>query len=133
MSFAAVNLLAVIVAAVLAFVFGALYYGALSRPWQRAGRIDPVLARPGAVVLAVTLGCELVAAFVLAALMAGLGMTTIGGGLAVAFWAWLGFVVSSMAMNHRYQGYGWDLTAIDGGHWLGALLIMGAVIGWFSA
>jgi hypothetical protein len=132
MSFAGISYAAVAIAAVLAFVFGSVYYGVLSKPWQRAGRIDPVNARPGPALLAVTLVCEVVAAFVLAAFMQGLGQTGIGGGLTVAFFAWLGFVVSSMAMNHRYQGFGWDLTIIDGGHWLGALLIMGAVIGWWG-
>lgn len=132
MDLSGVNYLAVLVAAVLAFVFGAVYYGVLSQPWQRAGRIDPVQAKPGPALLAVTFVCELVAALVLAAFIAGLGQATLGGGLAVAFFAWLGFIVASMAMNHRYQGFGWDLTAIDGGHWLGAMLIMGAVIGWWG-
>ncbi len=132
MSFAGISWIAVVIAAVLAFVWGAAYYGALSAPWQRAGRIDAVQARPGPALLAVTFVCELVAAAVLASFMIGLGRMTLTGGLAVGFFAWLGFILASMAMNHRYQGYGWDLTAIDGGHWLGAMLIMGAVIGWWS-
>jgi hypothetical protein len=37
-----------------------------------------------------------------------------------------------MTVNHRYQGFGWDLTLIDGLHWLGVALVMGAVIGWFG-
>ena len=45
----------------------------------------------------------------------------------------LGFVVTTLSVNHRYQGFGWGLTAIDAGHWLGVLLIMGALIGWFGA
>ncbi len=132
MSFAGINWIAVAVAAVLAFVWGAIYYGVLSKPWQRAGRIDPLNARPGPTILAVTLVCELIAAAVLAMFMLGLGQMSIAGGLTVGFFAWLGFIVSSMAMNHRYQGFGWELTAIDGGHWLGAVLIIGAVIGWWG-
>ncbi|TGS90152.1 DUF1761 domain-containing protein, partial [Mesorhizobium sp. M2D.F.Ca.ET.178.01.1.1] len=27
----------------------------------------------------------------------------------------------------------WDQTLIDAGHWLGVLLLIGAVIGWFGA
>jgi hypothetical protein len=41
-------------------------------------------------------------------------------------------MATTMAVNHRYQAYGWDLTLIDGGHWLGVALIMGAVIGWWG-
>jgi hypothetical protein len=35
--------------------------------------------------------------------------------------------------QNRYEGFGWDLTLIDTGHWLGVLLLIGAVIGWFGA
>jgi len=34
-----------------------------------------------------------------------------------------------MCVNHRFQGRGWSLTAIDGGYWLAAMLIQGAIIG----
>jgi hypothetical protein len=132
MSFAGINYLAVLVAAIAAFVFGAAYYGALSKPWQCAGRIDPGHANPSAALLLVTLACELVAAFVLAAFIGGLGEATPAGGATVGLVAALGFVVASMAMNHRYQGYGWNLTLIDGGHWIGAMVIMGAIIGWWG-
>ena len=132
MDFSGINYLAVAVAAVLAFVFGAVYYGVLSKPWQEAARITPEQARPGPALLAITFVCELVAAFMLAAFIVWLGRAALGGGLAVGFFAWLGFVLPVMAMNHRYQGFGWDLTAIDGGHWLAARLIMGGVIGWWS-
>ena len=35
-------------------------------------------------------------------------------------------------LANGYQGFGWDLTIIDGLHWLGVALIMGAIIGWFG-
>ena len=41
MDFAGINYLAVVVAAVAAFVFGAVYYGSLGKPWMKAARIDP--------------------------------------------------------------------------------------------
>ena len=37
-----------------------------------------------------------------------------------------------MLVNHRFQGQGWKLTLIDAGHWLGVLLVMGAVLGLFG-
>lgn len=131
MDFAGINYLSVLLAAIAAFVFGAGYYGVLSRPWMKAGRIDAVHARPSAVILGLTFGAELLMAFVLAG-MIGAGQVTLEYGLACGFLAWLGFMVTTMAVNHRYQAYGWDLTLIDGGHWLGVALIMGAIIGWLS-
>ncbi|MEO7223985.1 MAG: DUF1761 domain-containing protein, partial [Devosia sp.] len=61
-----------------------------------------------------------------------MGATTITNGLIVAFHVWLGFVVTSMIINHRYQGSKWSLTLIDGGYLLGVLLVQGLVIGLFG-
>ena len=48
------------------------------------------------------------------------------------FFIWLGFLATATAVNQRYEGFGWTLTLIDAGHWLGVALIMGAVIGAFG-
>jgi len=37
-----------------------------------------------------------------------------------------------MAVNHRFQGKGWDLTLIDGGYWLVVFLLQGAILGWWG-
>jgi len=134
MQFGGVSYLAVVVAAAAAFIYGAVYYGVLSKAWIKAGRIAPEQARPGPMILAVTFGAELVMAWVLAGIIGhlGVGQVTLWNGVVAAFLVWLGFMVTTMAVNHRYQAYGWDLTAIDGGHWLGVALIMGAVIGWWG-
>jgi hypothetical protein len=134
MNFAGMNYIAVVVAAIAAFIFGALYYGVLSKTWIRAGRIEPAQAKPGAAIIAVTFISELIMAWVLAGLIGhlGAGQVTLWNGVISAAFVWLGFMVTTLAVNHRYQAYGWDLTAIDGGHWLGVVVIMGAVIGWFG-
>jgi hypothetical protein len=134
MDFAGINYLSILLAAIAAFIFGAGYYGVLSKAWMRAGRIDAVHARPGAAVLGVTFGAELVMAWVLAGVIGhlGTGQVTLENGIVSGFFVWLGFMVTVMAVNHRYQAYGWDLTLIDGGHWLGVALIMGAIIGWLG-
>lgn len=132
MTIAGVSYVAVLAAAVVGFVFGAIYYGLLSRQWINAARLAPEQARPGPALLAITFGCELVMAFVLALVIGGLGAATLWNGVAVGVLMWFGFIVSTMTMNHRYQGYGWDLTVIDAGHWLGAAVLMGAVIGWWG-
>lgn len=134
MDFSAVNYLAVVVAAVAAFVFGAVYYGALGKPWMKAARIDPASAKMSAALFATSFVAELVMAFVLSLVINafGMGTTTLVGGLVSGFVVWLGFLATTMAVNHRYQGFGWDLTVIDGLHWLGVALVMGAVIGWFG-
>lgn len=134
MDLAGVNYLAVLIAAVLAFAFGAAYYGVLSTPWMKAARITPAGGPPLAPLLVTSFVCELVMAFVLAVVIghvAGDG-ATLAGGLHAGFFIWLGFMATTTIVNQRYEGYGWDLHLIDAGHWLGVALIMGAVIGWWG-
>ena len=44
MSFAGENYLAVVVAATVAWLFGAAWYGLLGKPWVKAARLDPIEA-----------------------------------------------------------------------------------------
>jgi hypothetical protein len=134
MSFAGMNYLAVIVAAVAAFAFGALYYGALGSPWMRAARIDPATAKMSAGLFVTSFICELIMAWVLAGVIGhlGTGQVTLWNGVVSGFFIWIGFIATTIAVNQRYQGFGWDLTVIDTGHWLGVALLMGAIIGWFG-
>jgi hypothetical protein len=134
MDFAGVSYIGILVAAAAGFVIGGAYYGALAKPWMKAARIDPADARmtPGLFINSVI--CELVMAFMLAGVIGhlGTGQGTPLNGLVSGFFVWLGFVATTLAVNHRYQGFGWDLTVIDGMHWLLVLLAMGAIIGWFA-
>lgn len=134
MDISAVNFIAVLAAAVAAFIFGAVYYGLLGKPWMKAARIDPSSAKMSAGLFVTSFVAELVMAFVLSAAIDafGMGSTTVASGLIAGVIVWLGFMATTMAVNHRYQGFGWDLTVIDGLHWLGVALVMGAVIGWFG-
>ena len=70
-------------------------------------------------------------AWVLAGLIGhlGAGQVTVRTGIISGVFCWLGFVVTTLAVNHAYQGARRALTLIDAGHWLGVLLIQGAVIG----
>ncbi|MEI2299213.1 DUF1761 domain-containing protein [Ensifer sp. MJa1] len=131
MAFAGMNYLAVLIAAIAAFALGAIYYGILGKPWMKAARIDPAGAQMSPVLFAISFGSELVMAIMVAGTVGhlGPGQVTLVNGVASAFFLWLGFVATTIVVNHRYQGFGWDLTLIDGVHWLLVLLAMGAIIG----
>ena len=43
---------------------------------------------------------------------------------------WFGFVLTTMTVNNAFHGKRPMLTVIDSLHWLGALLIMGLIVGW---
>lgn len=128
------NYLAILVAAVAAFAFGAAYYGLMGKPWMKAARIDPAEMRTTPMPFITSFVAELVMAWVLAGVVGhlGTGQVTLWNGVVSGAFVWLGFMATTMAVNHRYQGFGWNLTLIDAGHWLGVAIIMGAVIGWFG-
>ncbi|MER2536590.1 MAG: DUF1761 domain-containing protein [Rhizobiaceae bacterium] len=134
MQFAGTNYAAVLLAAIAAWLFGALWYMALSNPWLKAARIDPASMKRSVAPFLVSFVAELVMATVLAGAVAhlGPGQVTIRNGIVSGLILWAGFVATTLAVNHRYQGFGWTLTLIDAGHWLGVALIMGAVIGWMG-
>lgn len=134
MDFGGISYIGVLVATIAAFVIGAVYYGALGKPWMKAARIKPEEAKMSPMLFVNSLICELIMAFILAGLIGHLGTGQINpyNGLVSGFFVWLGFVATTLAVNHRYQGFGWDLTLIDAVHWLLVLLAMGAIIGWFG-
>lgn len=134
MDFAGIDYLAVVVAAVLAFAFGAAWYGGLSKLWVEAVRLDPSTLKMTPTHFVTSFVAELVMAWVLAGVIGhlGAGQVTAWNGIAAGAFVWLGFVATTIAVNQRYEGFGWDLTLIDWGHWLGVLVLMGAVIGWFG-
>ncbi|MCP5083787.1 MAG: DUF1761 domain-containing protein [Alphaproteobacteria bacterium] len=128
MEFTGINYLAVLGAAVAAFMFGAAWYGGLSKQWMAAMELSEP-PKPNPMIYALTFVCQLVIAWVLAGVMGHLSQISVTGGMISAFFVWLGFVATTLIVNHRFQDASWSLTIIDGGHWLGVLMIMGIVIG----
>ncbi|AZO10685.1 MULTISPECIES: DUF1761 domain-containing protein [unclassified Mesorhizobium] len=135
MDFSTVNWLAVIVAAVAAWLFGAAWYMGLSKPWLKAAKLDPAAMRRSFAPFIISFIAELIMALIMTLVIGAItgGEPNPVAGVIFGFLLWLGFVATTLSVNHRYQGFGWDLTLIDAGHWLGVLLIIGVVIGWFGA
>lgn len=140
MTFAGINYLAVFIAALAGFGFGTVYYMSLARPWmdavgwtpeQQAAHVRGEL-NPSKAPFAIAIVANLIMAWVLAGVIGHMGAVTIRSGLISAAFVWFGFVVTTLAVNYAFTGRKPMLTAIDGGHWLGALLVMGAVIGAFG-
>jgi hypothetical protein len=133
MAFAGMSYWAILAAAVAGFLFGGLWYGVLSNQWLAAiGKTREEIQKTGmAVPMAISAISLLVMAWVLAGIIGhlGPGQVTIRNGVISGAFCWLGFVATTVATNHGYQGAKPSLTLIDAGHWLGVLLIQGAVIG----
>ena len=130
----AVNWLAVILATVASMALGMGWYMGLSKQWLAAMGKTPQDINPADVTPYIwSVVVQLVMAYFMALLTPALtGATTAANGALVGAHMWLGFVITSMILNHRYQGAKWSLTLIDGGYLLGVLLIQGVVIGLFG-
>jgi hypothetical protein len=140
MTFAGINYLAVVIAALAGFGFGAVYYITLSRPWmaamgwsseQQAAHAKGQVS-PGTTPFIISIVANVVMAWVLAGVIGHMGTVTVRSGLISGAFVWLGFVVTTMSVNYAFGGRSPMLTVIDGAHWLGVLLIMGAVVGAFG-
>lgn len=132
MSFGGANYVAILAAAVAAYLAGAIYYGWLGKTWMKAARIDPANVKMSLPLMATGFVSELVMAWVMAGVIGHFGTIDIKAGLITGFLLWLGFMATTLTVNQRYQGFGWDLTLIDGLHWLIVALIMGGIIGAFG-
>ena len=137
MAFAGINYGAVLAAAAAAWILGAAWYSALTKPWVAAqGKTMDEFKRQaqaqGAAALlpyGLAFVAELVMAWVLAGVMGHLGQVTLRNGVISALFVWLGFVVTTIGVNNLFGMRKPMLTAIDAGHWLAVLVLMGAIIG----
>jgi hypothetical protein len=140
MHFAGLSLFAIVLAAVISFMFGWLWYGILfPKQWMAAaGKTETDLKAQGGPTptpFVISFVALLVMAWVLAGVIGhlGAGAITLRSGVIAGALMWLGFVATTLAVNHTFQGAKPILTLLDGGHWLGVLLLQGAVIGWLGA
>jgi hypothetical protein len=138
MASASVNWLSIVVAAVAAWLFGAVYYTALSKPWLAAmGKTleqckaeqaaKSGIAKVAPFILAFV--GDVIIAWALYGILAHLNAFTMRGGVISGALLWFGFVLTTMTVNNAFAGRTAKLTAIDGAGWLGALVIIGAIVG----
>ncbi|MCD7058308.1 DUF1761 domain-containing protein [Pelagibacterium xiamenense] len=127
-----VNWLAVILATVASMALGAAWYMILSRQWMAAAGIteDDIKSGSSVTPFVWATACQLVMAYFLALLTPVImGDTTVYNAVLIGIHMWVGFIVTSMILNHRYQGKPWSLSVIDGGYLLGVVIVQGIVLG----
>jgi hypothetical protein len=135
MTFAGMNYWAVLMAAVAAWMLGALWYSILAKPWMAAtgvinARIEDSLGSPrGYLTYIIAFAADLVMAWVLAGIIGHLGQFTVKNGVISGAFCWLGFTITALVVNYTFGQRKPALILIDGGYWLLALVAMGAIIG----
>jgi hypothetical protein len=135
MSFAGINFLAVLIAAVVAWLASAGWYMSLGKIYQAAQgktaeqcKVD--MKKPGAFLpfLYAFIG-NLVIAWMLAGVLGHLGQVTLKDGVISGAFLWFGFILTTMVVNFCFSGRDKRLLLIDLGNWLIVMVVMGAVIG----
>jgi Protein of unknown function (DUF1761) len=141
MTFAGINHLAIFIAAVVAWLAGAIYYTVLAKPWVAAQGLTVeqhkamIAAKSGIAKFApfiLAFVAEVIMAWVLAGMVGHLGAVTIRSAVISGLFVWAGFVVTTLLVNNAFAGRRYMLTLIDAGHWLLVVVLMGVVIGWMG-
>ena len=131
-----VNYVAVLAAAAASWIVGAIWYGVLGKAWMAAlgwtrEQISAATARRRMPIgpMITSFIAEVIMATMLSGIMVHSGGYSVRIGLISAALIWLGFVVTTIAVNNAYQMRKIMLTVIDSGHWLAVLLVQGVVLG----
>lgn len=134
LDFAGLNWWAILVATVVAFMLGYVWYGPVfGKAWLAAlGKTEDEI-EPSPTPFIVSAVAALATCLVVAALMNGLGMTGIGDGAVLGLLTGVGFIAASMASDTAFCGWGWKLWAIQAGYRVTYSVLMGAIIGAWPA
>jgi hypothetical protein len=141
MAFVTVNWLSIVLAAVAAWLFGGIYYSATSRFWlaaqgktmeqcqaEQAAKSGVAKVAPFIVVFV----AEIIIAWALYGVLVHMNAFTLRGGVISAVLCWFGFVVTTLTSNYAFHGRRPMLSVIDSIAWLGAFVIIGAIVGWMG-
>ena len=125
--------LSVIIATVVAFAAGALWYTVFSRPWLKAAGIacdEDGKPEGGGNPMLFLLGffLQLVVAGMMRHVFVLAGIDTLAKGVVAGLGIGLFFITPWVALNNSSAGRPANLTLIDGGYATVACLLMGAVL-----
>lgn len=130
LSFSDLNYWAILVAALVNMVVGAVWYSPVlfGKTWAKAlGKKVGDMGDPMTGYSVSTVGA-LVQAFILANLVRDLGLTNTGDGLWLGFGVWLGFLAVVMAGETVFAGRSWKLWKVNASYYLIVLLANGALL-----
>ena len=132
-----INYLAILAAAVASWMAGGAWYGVLAKQWMAAlGWTEEDVKSPGGKMpmgpMITSFVAEIIMALVLLGLLSHMKVAGVQIALMVAFLIWLGFVVTTIAVNNAFSKRSIMLTTIDSGHWLLVLMVQGIVLGLLS-
>ena len=128
-----INYPAVVVAGVLHWILGAVWYGIFSKKFVELMAWTPqqlpdLERKSNTIELALAFLSSLVLVYVLAHFVQYTKAANLVGGLQTAFWLWLGFVVTSQLATVIFEGRKPGLYLLNIGYQLVAGLAAGAIL-----
>lgn len=134
----AVNYLAVVVAALVAYAVGAIWYSPIGfgKQWMKMMGFDKEDMRkmPLTMQQAIVLGFlfTLLLSYIFAHFVVLMNVKDVAGALTLGFWLWLGFGFTTLAHGWLYEGKSLKLFLFNAAHLLVAFLAMSLVFGWWQ-
>ena len=124
-----VNLIAVLVAAAVAFVSGGIYWGVIANPLTKLlGKVPEQGKMPPAALIASFL-TRVVVAYVLAIFISYAGAQNALAGATFALLAWIGFVITISIGQAAFRQISWTQFIVNAGESLLGYVLLGAIIG----
>ena len=129
LDFSDLNWVAILVASVVAFLLGGLWYGPLfGKAWLRALGKTEADIEPSPTPFIVSFFTALLTAIVLAALLRSLGIDSISGGLLLGLLTGVGFIATAMASDSAFCGWGVPLFLIQAGYRVTYSILIGGLL-----
>jgi hypothetical protein len=130
------NWLAILVAAIVSFLFEAIWFTVFMKQWLAGiGRTMEWLQgaatatiSPG-VQYATALLCSIIAATILSIAIQATGEQTVRRGVLCAILIWIGFIATSWAKEYIFEVRTLEIFAINTGYTLIDLMLIGAIVG----
>ena len=128
------NILAILVSAIAAFVIGALWYSPIlfGKIWMKAHAFSPEkaeeLKKSATRAFMVSFLCFLVMAVVMAALVHSIGIVRVLGGAKLGVLCWAGFAATNGLTAKMFSGKAFSIFLIDAAYQLVSLVLMGCIL-----
>ena len=130
LDFLGLNWWAILVATGAAFVLGFLWYGPLfGQAWLKAlGKTEADL-QPSPTPFVISFFTTLLSCVVLGAIMKGMALHSLSGGLLIGGLVGVGFIAASMASDSAFCRSGMPLFLIQSGYRVLYSILMGGILG----
>jgi hypothetical protein len=123
------NWLAILVATLIGFAIGGVWYGPLfGNAWLAAlgKKLEDIQPSPAPYIISFV--TALITAIVLAMLIQALGITSVYGGLHLGFAVGAGLIATAMASDAAFCGWGFNLFLIQAGYRVTYAIVMGIIL-----